>query len=142
MGRFETTRSLVSAALIAALLTTSAQAAMLSNLDGAVSVNYGNGFQPASIGSSLSPGVRVRTGEGSAADIVYDNGCSKRVGPQQVAVVLSAPPSCGGGLKDGAAVAPEEPFVSPLLLGGVAVAGAVGLAVALTNNNNNPSVSP
>ena len=133
-------RGFVSAAVVAALLTTNAQAAVLANIDGLVSVNYGNGFLPASIGSTLAPGDRVRTEKGTV-DILYDNGCSTRVGPQQVALVQSAPPPCSGGLKDGP-VGPiaEEPLVSPLVLGGVAVAGAVGLVLALSSNNNNTPI--
>ena len=138
-------RPLISAAMIAALVTTSAQAAVLSNLDGVVSVNRGNGFQPASIGSSLAPGDRVRTGEGSA-NILYDNGCATAVGPKQVAIVYSEPPVCNvGGFKDGAVVAPvaPEPGVSPLLIGGVLAGTAVGIAIAVSSSNKNPvPVSP
>ena len=131
-------RAFISTAVIAALFATNAQAAELSNIEGVVSVNSGNGFHPASIGSSLTPGDRVRTDNGSA-DIVYGNGCSTRVGPQQVAVVLSAPPPCnGGGLKDGVAVEPAGPS-APLILGGlVVVGGAVGLAVALSSSHKHP----
>ena len=137
-------RPLISAAMIAALVTTSAQAAVLSNLDGVVSVNHGNGFQPASIGSSLAPGDRVRTGEGSAS-ILYDNGCATTVGPKQVAMVYSEAPVCNvGGYKDGpSVVAAPEPGVSPLLIGGVLAGTAVGIAIAISNNNKTPSpVSP
>src|SRR5271166_2615052 len=99
-------RPLISAAVIVGLVATSAQATVLSSLDGAVSVNRGNGFTPASIGSPLAPGDRVRTGEGSA-NILYDNGCATKIGPQEVAIVYSEPPLCnGGGLKDGVVMAP------------------------------------
>src|SRR5271165_1830542 len=134
-------RALISAAVMVALFT-NAQAAQLSNIEGLVSVNSGSGFHPASIGSSLAPGDRVRTAEGSA-NILYDNGCSTKVGPQQVAIVYSEPPACYvGGLKDGVAVAPEEPGVSPLLIGGLAVGAAVGLAFALSGNNHHNVVVP
>ena len=138
-------RPLISAAMIAALVTTNAQAAVLSSLDGVVSVNQGNGFRPASIGSSLAPGDRVRTGEGSA-NILYDNGCATTVGPKQVAIVYSEPPVCNvGGLKDGPMVAPvaPEPGVSPLLIGGVLAGTEVGIAIAVSSSNKNPvPVSP
>ena len=135
-------RAFISAVVIAALFATNAEAAVLANVEGAVSVNYGSGFQPAPPGSPLSPGDRVRTGNGSA-DIVYDNGCSVRLGPQQAVVVFSAPPPCnGGGLKDGVAVEPAGPS-APLILGGlVVVGGAVGLAVALSSSHKHPVGPP
>src|SRR5208337_4570048 len=110
MLHFPNLRPIVSTLVVAAFLTSNAQAVSLANIEGAVSVNSGKDFQPASIGSSLAPGDRVRTGDGSV-DIVHDNGCSAHVGAKQVAIVLSTPPSCYegvryGGLKDGAAVAP------------------------------------
>ena len=133
-------RSIISGAVIAALFSANVQAAMLANMEGVVSVNQGNGFQPASIGSSLEPGARIRTESGSA-NIVYENGCSTRIGPFQAVAVLASPPSCNGAvsLKGG----PVDPGLSTqtLLLGGLVAGGAVGLAVALSSNNNN-HVSP
>ena len=138
-------RPLISAAVIVGLVTTSAQATVVSSLDGVVSVNRGDGFRPASIGLPLEPGDRIRTGEGSA-NILYDNGCATKVGPQEVAIVYSEPPVCnGGGLKDGVVMAPPvepEAGVEPLIAGGLLAGAAAGLAVALASSNNSPSVSP
>jgi hypothetical protein len=132
-------RSLISAAMIAVLITTSAQAAILASLDGAVSVNSGNGFKPASIGSSLAPGDRVRTYEGSA-NIRYDNGCTTTVGPQQVAVVYSEAPACNiGGAKDGAMAVEPAAQDNPLLIGGFVAATALGIAVAIGSSNSSSS---
>ncbi len=146
MSKFESKigrspRPLISAVMIAVLVTTSAQAAVLASLDGAVSVNSGNGFRPASIGSSLAPGDRVRTYDGSA-NIRYDNGCTTTVGPQQVAVVYSEPPTCHvGGLKDGAMAVEAAPGYSPLLAGGLVAGAALGIAVGIASSNSG-SVSP
>ncbi len=146
--RRRTARAFVSAAVIATLLTASAQAeVLLANVEGAVSINHGDGFKPASIGSALAPGDRVRTAKGSA-DIVYDNGCSAKVGPHQVAVVLSDPPPCTkvGGLKDGVVAAPAEFGVEPIFAGGLLLGGGVGLAALIASNYgntyNNPIVKP
>jgi hypothetical protein len=142
MGRFQSLRPFVFAVVIAALQTTNAQAAILANIEGAVSVNSGNGFQPASIGSSVAPGDRVRTGDGSV-DIVYDDGCSSHVAAKQVAIVLSTPPSCYGGvtyggLKDGAAFAPEAWNTLPV----AALFAGIGIfAGAIATDHHNP-VSP
>lgn len=141
-------RAYVSAAVIAALFATNAAAVTLSNVEGTVSVNQGSGFQPASIGTALSSGDRVRASSSGSANIVYDNGCSTRVAPSQVAVVLATPPACqGGSLKDGggAAFAPAGIGTDTLLVGGLVVGAGVGIAVALSDNNNsntNYQVSP
>jgi hypothetical protein len=139
MGR-RAARAIVSAAVVAALLGANAEAAVLANVEGAVSVNRGDGYRPAGGGAGLAPGDRVRTAAGSA-DIVYENGCSLRIGPDQTVAVLSSPPPCNGGsMKDsGGEPAALGVFgAPPLLLGGLVVGGAVGLTLVLTNNNNTP----
>jgi len=138
-------RRAVSAAVIVALFATNAGAVTLSNIEGTVSVNRGDGFQPASIGAPLSSGDRVRAGASGSANIVYENGCSTRVAPSQVAVVLATPPSCqGASLKDGPAYAPAGIGTDTLLIGGLVVGAGVGIAVALSNDNSNSNwqVSP
>jgi hypothetical protein len=132
-------RALISGAVITTLLVIHAQAAVLTNIEGAVSLNSGNGFLPASIGSSLTPGDLVRTGNGSVT-IVYDNGCLTQLGPHQVAVVLFTPPACNGGLKDGAAIAAAEPEMNPLLGAGLYAGGAILVGVFATNSSS--PVSP
>jgi hypothetical protein len=126
---------LVPIAIATALLGWSAQAATLTNIEGVVFINQGYGFHQAATGTELNAGDRVRAKAGSA-DIVYANGCSSRVGQDQMAVVLSTPPSCSagaGGLKDGP-VEPmiyEEPSAAPLVVWGAAAVG-VGIAIAAT----------
>ncbi len=137
-------RALMSAVVVASLFATNVEAVTLSNVEGAVSVNRGDGFQPASIGSTLSSGDRVRASASGSANIVYENGCSARVAPNQVVAVLAAPPVCqGASLKDGPAFAPAF-SPDPLLAGAVVVGAAAGLAVALSDNNSTTtySVSP
>ncbi len=91
----------------------------------------------------MSSGDRVRASAGGSANIVYENGCSTRVGSSQVAVVLATPPSCqGASLKDGPAYAAPAGFgTDTLLVGAVVVGAGVGIAVAVSNDNNN-QVSP
>ena len=137
-------RPLISAAVIVGLLAANAQATVVSSLEGVVSVNRGNGFKPASIGLPLEPGDRIRTGEGSA-NILYDNGCATKIGPQQVAIVYSEPPVCnGGGLKDGVVMAPpaEPEAVDPLIAGGLLAGAAAGVAAALASSSKSSCVSP
>ena len=148
-------RVCVSAAVIATLFASSVEAVMLANAEGTISVNRGDGFQPASTGTALSSGDRVRVGSGGSVNIVYGNGCSTRVGPSQVAVVLATPPSCQGarlkdgglvvgagvGIGDGVPAGPGGIGTETLLAGGLVVGAGVGIAVALSNNDNN-QVSP
>lgn len=122
-------RALISGALIAALVATSADATILSASDGTVHVNRGKGFVSVSVGAGLQAGDRVRTRKGSAT-ILYDNGCSVAVGPHQIVVVTSEPP-CG-------AAAFGEPEFNPAIIGGLA-AGAAALAVALANEDRGGS---
>lgn len=72
-----------------------AQAALLTNVQGAVTVNRGDGYAPAGTGGAVGAGVRVHAGEGSA-DIVYENGCKVKVDSGETVVVLSGPPACSG----------------------------------------------
>jgi hypothetical protein len=143
MLHFHKFRPIVSTLVVAAFLAGNAQAVSLANIEGPVSVNSGKGFQPASIGSSLVPGDRVRTSDGSV-DIVYDNGCSTHVGAKQVALVLSTPPSCYGGvsyggLKDGAAAAPLEFDWNPVLAVGLTAAAAGGFIGGFSGNHEHPA---
>jgi hypothetical protein len=127
-------KSLMTAVVIS-LTAASAQAVTLANVEGSVFVNSGSGFRPAAAGTALSAGDRVRTEKGSA-DIVYENGCSSRLEPHQIAAILSTPPACaaGGGLKDGPVA---EEGLNPLILGGVVAAG-VGIGIVVTNNPASP----
>ncbi len=117
-------------AVIAALMASSAEAALVTNIQGAVSVNSGDGYRPAENATVVAPGDRVRTGDGSA-DITYENGCTVKIGPGQTAIVLYAAPVCDGGLKDGAA-ADTGISTGTLLVGGLVVGGAVAGAIALS----------
>ena len=65
-----------------ALLAAGSQAAVLTNIEGVVQVNHGDGFKLASANAVLAPGDRVRAAAGSAA-IQYENGCSMKVRPKQ-----------------------------------------------------------
>src|SRR5438105_2406372 len=99
-------RRAISISVIAALMAGSAQAVVLSSVEGVVSVSHGGGFGPALSGASVAPGDRIRTGDGSVS-IVYENGCAANVGPHRLVAVAYAAPGCssGGSLKDGVVVA-------------------------------------
>ncbi len=142
-------RASIAVGLAATLFTTAAHAAMLANLEGSVSVNRGDGFQPVSAGTTVAPGDRIKTGKGSAVNVVYENGYSVPVGPNQVRTVQYAPPSA----KDAPGGAPESAgagafaggafggIAAPIIVGGV-VAGAVTAGVvSSSSSSSNHSVS-
>jgi hypothetical protein len=119
-------RKTISIALIASLAATGAQAALLTNVQGVVTVDHGYGYAPAGTGSVVAPGERVRAGEGSA-DVVYDNGCIVKVDPGRTMVVLSPPPACH--------VASEIATSPAYLVGGaVAIGGGVAAAILLSQS--------
>ncbi len=128
-------RKTISIALIASLAATSAQAALLTNVQGGVAVDRGYGFSPAGANSVIAPGVRVRTGEGSA-DIVYENGCTVKVAPGQTVIVLGSPPPC----REAAGASTVGVSDNALYLGGaLAVGGGVAAAVLLSQSNSSPA---
>ena len=133
----------------ASLLASSANAALLISVEGAVMVNKGEGFVDVGDVAEVKPGDRVLVrGEGSA-QIDYGDGCVVEVSDNQSVVIAekstctqgtlhsttasSGPtpitPGRTGSLKD----APAEPVQQPedhslLLLGGIAAVG-VGIGV-------------
>jgi hypothetical protein len=146
-------RAVIAVGLAATLFTTAAQAAMLANLEGSVSVNRGDGFQPVSAGTTVAPGDRIKTGKGSTVNVVYENGYSVPVGPNQVRTVQYAPApvagaasaaaetaSAGGSALAGLGGGALGGIAAPVVVGGV-VAGAVTVGVVASSNNNKDSVS-
>jgi hypothetical protein len=126
-------RKLVSIAVVTTLMTASAQAAYLANVDGTVLINRGNGFRPAWSGAEVGPGDRVRV-ENGAANIVYDNGCAVKVSPGQLVAVLSASPVCARENSASFGLSTEE-----LVIGGLVVGGGVGLGIALSQKKAAPA---
>jgi hypothetical protein len=129
-----------SISIVTALMIASAHAATLTNVEGAVSINRGDGYVPVVNGATVGPGDRVRTLKGSV-NVVYENGCPVKVGPHEVVLVQAAAPGCtpAGGLKDGF-VAPA-PELGPWFGVGVAVAFGAGVGAAIASTTTS-QVSP
>ncbi|MGO8781355.1 MAG: hypothetical protein ACLQKK_20965 [Rhodomicrobium sp.] len=123
-------RKSISIAVITALMASSAEAALLTEVQGMVTVNHGEGYSPAGAGGEIAPGDRVRAAAGSAS-IVYENGCTQKVEPNQTVIVLYAPPACKV----------ESQGFSTLTYvgGGVLLAGGAAAAVALSQNGSKPA---
>ena len=128
------------AAAVLAITAASASAAYLTDIQGAVLVN--NHEQA---GKEVQPGDRVKAVTGTVK-IVYNNGAIVNVSPGQTAVVLANAPerTCppDGSPRDSKGYCPEGGSYSlgtsatAGLAIGAAVAGGVGLAVALSNNSS------
>ena len=115
--------------LIASLVASTAQATVLTDVQGGVTVNRGFGYAPAATGILIGPGDRVHAQAGSAS-IVYDNGCIEKVRWGQTVMVLGTPPACqtnGLGIKDGVSDSGTNPACvgAALLVGGGTAVGIV-----------------
>ncbi len=129
----------ISAIVTAALLVTGAEAAQLTNIQGAVLVDHGNGFIPVAGPVLLAPGDRVHAAAG-VAYVVYDNNCSQKVAANQTVAVLAAPPACD--LKDGVIANEASPFpADALAVGGMLAVGGVAAALASSGNTSTSGTS-
>jgi hypothetical protein len=125
-------RKLISCVVIASLIATGAEAAVLSNVQGSVIVNRGDGFQPAQGGTSIAPGDRVRVVAGSA-EILYENGCVVKIGQGQMVAVLHTPPACRGEssrVSTSSSSGPSD-MTYYYIGGGLLLAGGVGAGALL-----------
>ena len=123
---------------------TSVQAALLTNIAGAVSVNTGNGFKRVSVPTQLKPGDRVMAGTNGKAEISYNALCFAPVNPNQVVIVRADEPCTPPSATDAAPAATTGLPTTTLLVGGLVVAAGAGIAIAASNggSNNNGPASP
>jgi hypothetical protein len=121
-------RKPIAIVLSATLAVSGAQAALLTNIQGTVTVNHGYGYEPAGVGGPVGPGDRVHVGEGSAA-IVYENGAAVKVGPGQTVIVLSTAPAN--------TVVSQTPDTLTFAAGGMLAAGGVAAAIVFSQGNSN-----
>ena len=126
-------RKPIAIALIASLAVSGAQAALLTNVQGTVTVNHGYGYEPAGVGGPVGPGDRVHAGEGSA-DIVYENGSTVNVGSGQTVIVQSTTPA--------SAVGSQTPDALTYAAGGMLAAGGVAAAIVFSQGSNSAPASP
>ena len=81
----------------ALLASSSATAASLENVMGAVLVNRGDGYKTIDHSAVLTPGHSVMAKPGGSARLVYDNGCVVEVRPGAVVAVRSEAPCASAG---------------------------------------------
>jgi hypothetical protein len=126
----------------------SAHAALLTNIQGSVLVNKGEGFELVEIIIGVQPGDRILVRGNSSADIVYDTGCTVSIAEHQM-IVVRHDDNCGsaaaftGSLKDSLVEQPvEEVDNSGLVIGGLIVAGGTVAVINSGGDKKNKPVSP
>ncbi|MCL4767795.1 MAG: hypothetical protein KJZ80_16330 [Hyphomicrobiaceae bacterium] len=113
------------AAALAATVGFAAQAATLGGIQGGILVSQGGGgYRLVSGPAQLRVGDTVLANPGASAQVAYDDGCVVAIKPGMVFTVTEISPCKAG--------QPVQAAGSnwPLILGGVAVAGGVGIALA------------
>lgn len=123
-----------------------ASAAVVYVNEGTASVSTGEGFRPIASGTEVGPGNKVIVSQGGSVTVVYSPSCQETVGSGQVVTVqpeipcLQASNSTGSpaSAASGALGVPS----STLVIGGLVVAGGVGLAVGLSGGGGNGGHSP
>lgn len=131
------------------LLAPSAEAAMVTAIQGDVLVNRGVGFAPVKEPVELAPGDLVLAAVGGSARVQFGKGCEITVRPGQIVRVSATPPcekAAGAELPSGN-TSGSGIGTSALVIGGLAVAGGVGLALGLSGGGGggggeNRPVSP
>lgn len=122
-----------------------AMAAELVQLEGKVSVNRGDGFEPAKQGMVLKPGDQVLVGKESSASLIYaEPGCVFDIAEASVVTVSDVGPCIPGqttALGESALVVPAAtdggtdltPFY---VMGGGAIIGTTAFVISEANNGN------
>ncbi|MFO0991293.1 MAG: hypothetical protein U1E67_05120 [Hyphomicrobiales bacterium] len=130
-------------------------AAELVQLEGKVSVNRGDGFEPAKQGMVLKPGDQVLVGKESAASLVYaEPGCVFDIAEASVVTVSDVGPCVPGqttALGQSALVTPtatndddDDNRLTPLyIMGGGAIIGSAAFMIYEANKGSgSPGVFP
>jgi hypothetical protein len=129
---------------LSGLLATSAHAALLTNIQGKVLVNQGDGFLTVTATTELKPGDRVLVRAKSSAKVSYGIDCVETLKSNRTFVV-PAETTCHGGiigsLKDApgdmaSVSAQTESGMGPLVIGGLFV---TGISIAAMSGDDHPA---
>ena len=132
-------RNIFTALIMMSFFTASAHAALLTNIQGPVSVNRGNGFQRVTAPTQVQPGDRVMVGNNGKAEIFYDSVCFNNLDAGKTIIVPQGVP-CNTQAAAGQAASAGGIGSTALVVGGVVlVAGGVGLAIANSGGSKKPA---
>jgi hypothetical protein len=119
-------------------------AATIEPVQGNLSVNQGQGFQPITSRVDVNVGDTLMVGPGGSATVTYDDGCTVKVQPGAVTTIAPLSPCASG---SNAQNGPDDywlPLGFSLLVVGIGTVIAVEGLKSPSNNGPNPtaSVSP
>lgn len=129
--------------------STPALSATLSQVQGQVMVNRGQGFRPVTGPTNLSAGNSVMVSAGGSAQISYPDGCSSSVAVGSVVTVGAQSPCAtsqpgtgtGTGSGNGTGLSPLLGPTAGIFAVNVGVIGAI-VGTQLANQNNDRPASP
>jgi hypothetical protein len=124
-----------SALLMTGLMAGASWAATVEPVQGNLSVNQGQGFQPVNSRVNANVGDSVMVSPGGAAAVTYADGCKVQVQPGTVTTIAPLSPCASGSLAD------DSNSNAYMIGAGVAAAGAVGFGLYEIFRNNNSSSS-
>lgn len=120
-----------------------ANAATLTVVSNKVFVSKGGGYAQVHGQTELGPTDCVLVNPGGSAQISYEDGSVTKIDPgMSLCLGDAAAGGNGGGAAAAAAAAPGGIGASALVVGGLAVAGGVGLITAVSSNNDSAPASP
>jgi hypothetical protein len=121
------------------LFASAAGAATVEPVQGNLSLNQGQGFQPVNARINANVGDTVVVGPGGAAAVTYSDGCKVQVQPGAVTTIAPLSPCASGSLADDN----NNLYAVGAVAAGFGLAG-FGIYEILhhSNNNNNNSNHP
>jgi hypothetical protein len=121
-------------------LGTSAFAATVTSIKGAVQVNTGSGFHPVSGAAEVAPGTSLMVSPDGRGEIRYSDGCKRALLPGSVAVVPPVSPCAQGQARPGDYRYDSPDYTGYIVTGAAAAAVGVGIYYATRNQGNNSPV--
>ena len=138
-------RTILVASLLVAVTSMAASGAALRSVEGGVSVNTGNGYTHAATSQNVTVGSRIQTALNGSAEIVYPNGCIRRISPNQT-VTVQRTVNCNNWASSISYNSHEDAADDSrnnllYVLGGAAIVGGAA-AIIIPNSGSNSPASP
>ena len=132
-------RQILTALIMMSFLAANAHAAQLTNIQGQVFVNRGDGFKQVTGPTQVNPGDRVLAGANGKAQVFYDGSCFNNVGAGQAIIIPQGQP-CAPAAEQTATTGGIG--TTTLVVGGLVVAVGAGVAIAASSRSSKKPVSP
>ncbi len=126
---------LILAVMSMVLLVVPTHAAQVIPTEGSVVIDRGSGYAPVSAPTEGKTGDVVIALVGGSGEIVYSDGCRAKVEVGEVVTITETSPCA---LANNTTTAPAG-IDTTLIIGGVAVAGGVAAAIALSGDSDKPA---